>query len=257
MIAFAVKNILRKAVLTENFSYNKASGIYDYLIKHFEQDPQKKYFFLESETIYVKQPQKKTCYIKNFQKLPHDLFPPWVECLNQTKYLLLPVITTFRGNSLHALKKKDHSWTISKSSVSPQTLPLRDDTDCEEDDDMEGYEMRANSVIEIIKKDNISALFSPPESLELFYLCTVIEVGVAIERIVDKHNHSIKSGWHYVKCCYLEKIKEWKSMIKYKLYDAVCVLLTQVMNPLVVLNENLGSPSRNINGFQIACNFKE
>lgn len=76
MIAFAVKNILRKAVLTENFSYNKASGIYDYLIKHFEQDPQKKYFFLESETIYVKQPQKKTCYIKNFQKLPHDLFPP-------------------------------------------------------------------------------------------------------------------------------------------------------------------------------------
>ena len=117
--------------------------------------------------------------------------------------------------------------------------------------------MRANSVIEIIKKDNISALFSPPESLELFYLCTVIEVGVAIERIVDKHNHSIKSGWHYVKCCYLEKIKEWKSMIKYKLYDAVCVLLTQVMNPLVVLNENLGSPSRNINGFQIACNFKD
>ena len=116
-----------------------------------------------------------------------------MECLNQTNYLLLPVITTFRGNSLHALKKKDHSWTISKSSVSPQTLPLHDDIDCEEDD-MEGYEMRANSVIEIIKKDNISALFSPPESLELFYLCKVIEVGFAIDRIVDNYNHSIESG---------------------------------------------------------------
>ena len=55
MNAFGVKNILRKAVLTENFSCNKASDIYDYLIKHLEQDPHKKYFLLESGTVYAKE----------------------------------------------------------------------------------------------------------------------------------------------------------------------------------------------------------
>ena len=89
------------------------------------------------------------------------------------------------------------------------------------------------------QKDNIIASFSPPESLELFYLCKVIEVGVATKRIVDKHNHSIKSGSYYIKWQYLEKIKEQKSMIKYILLpDAVYVLPTQVMNFLVLLNEN-------------------
>ena len=115
-------------------------------------------------------------------------------------------ITAFRGDSSHALKKKDHSCTISKQQIIPHTLSSEsdeeiesDDIDCEEDDDMEIYKMRANSVIVIIQKDNIIASFSPPKSLELFYLCKVIEVGVATKRIVDKHNHSIKSGSYYIK----------------------------------------------------------
>ena len=76
MSAFEVKNFLRKAVLTDNFSYNKASDIYNYFIKHFEQDPQKKYFLLESETIYEKQSQKKTYYIKNCRSRHMICFHP-------------------------------------------------------------------------------------------------------------------------------------------------------------------------------------
>ena len=35
----------------------------------------------------------------------------------------------------------------------------------------------------------IIALYSPPRSLELFYLCKVLEKGVAIEDIVDNNNY--------------------------------------------------------------------
>ena len=44
--------------------------------------------------------------------------------------------------------------------------------------------------------------------LRTFYLCKVIDVGVATKCIVDKGNHCIESGSHYIKCQYFEKIKE-------------------------------------------------
>ena len=243
MSAFWVKNVLRKAVLTDNFSYNKASDIYDYLIKHFQQDPQKKCFFLESETIYPKQFQKKACYTKNCGS--HHMICVHPDGSVQTKQnicschncIQVEFITCIeeRGSFLHNRQVADKS---SDSSESDEEIES-DDIDCEEGGDMDRYEMSANSVIEIIQKDNIIVLFSPPESLEPFYLCKVIEVGVATKRIVDKPNYSIESGSHYIKCQYLEKIKEWKSTIKYKLLpDAVYVFLTQVTNPLVALNEN-------------------
>ena len=131
-----------------------------------------------------------------------------------------------------------------KGSFLPQQLTNKtselfseshDDADGDENEcenyDMERFEIRANSVIEIILKDNVIALYSPPESLELSYLCKVIAVGVATKHIVDKGNHCIKSASHYIKCQYFEKIKERKLMIKYKLLpDIVLVLPTQVMN---------------------------
>ena len=58
-----------------------------------------------------------------------------------------------------------------KSSESP--FEFYDDTDGDDDeceDYMERFKMRANSVIEIIQKDCVTALYSPPESLKLFYL---------------------------------------------------------------------------------------
>ena len=122
MNAFGVKNVLRKAVLTENFSCNKASDIYDYLIKHLEQDPHKKYFLLESgEQFMQRSPKRRHATSKiaeatTFVSTLIGVFKP-----NKISAL---AITAFRGDSSHALKKKDHSCTISKQQIIPHTLPL-------------------------------------------------------------------------------------------------------------------------------------
>ena len=42
-------------------------------------------------------------------------------------------------------------------------------------------EMRSDSVFDVIKKDGVIALYSPPNSLELFYLCKVKEFGQLIK----------------------------------------------------------------------------
>ena len=50
------------------------------------------------------------------------------------------------------------------------------------EDDLERYEMRSSTVIEVIQKNSVIGLFSPPNSLELFYLCKVLEFGIAKTR---------------------------------------------------------------------------
>ena len=36
----------------------------------------------------------------------------------------------------------------------------------------EGYELRSNTNVDVKQKDNVIALYSLPNSLELFFLCT-------------------------------------------------------------------------------------
>ena len=50
--------------------------------------------------------------------------------------------------------------------------------------------MRANSVTVIAHQGNIIALYSPLTS-EPFYLCKVLDVGIATEKLVDACNHQL------------------------------------------------------------------
>ena len=47
-------------------------------------------------------------------------------------------------------------------------------------DENELYELRADTVIQVVQPGNVIALFSPPNALELFYLCIVKESGVCL-----------------------------------------------------------------------------
>ena len=57
-------------------------------------------------------------------------------------------------------------------------------------------------MIEVVKKNTIVALYSAPNSFEPFYLCYVIDIGVAQEKLVDTYNHVIEAGCAYLKCRY-------------------------------------------------------
>ena len=56
-------------------------------------------------------------------------------------------------------------------------------------DDMEKVELRSESVLQIIHQGSAIALYSPANSLELFYLCKVIECGVASDDLCNENKH--------------------------------------------------------------------
>ena len=110
-------------------------------------------------------------------------------------------------------------------------------------DEMKQYELRANSVIEIVQPGNVIALYSPPTAFEMFYLCKVLDTGIASEKMVDESNHNIDIGTQFIMCQYFEKVKEKRSYLSYKILpQIVYVLPSQVMNPMVNLNDNLELP---------------
>ena len=89
-----------------------------------------------------------------------------------------------------------------------------------------------------MNKNATIALYSASNYLELFYLCKVLDFGIADGNIVDDYNHLIPKGSKYTKCQYYQK-KEHRSGIYYKLFPKILyVLPTQVLSPLVNLDEN-------------------
>ena len=118
------------------------------------------------------------------------------------------------------------------------------DEECEYEDEDDGsteqYELRADSVLDVVQAGSYIALFSPPNALELFYLCKVLEFGVAVEDMQDDYNHTVLKGSKFIKCNYLKKKSEKKGRIAYKiLKKTVLVLPTEVMSPMVHLDEKL------------------
>ena len=60
------------------------------------------------------------------------------------------------------------------------------------------YELRSNSVLEVISVNDVIALFSSSTSLELFYLCKVLSFGIAEQNLKDQNNHCIGKGGLYI-----------------------------------------------------------
>ena len=94
-----------------------------------------------------------------------------------------------------------------------------------ENEQNELYEMRSDSVFGVIKKDGVIALYSPPNSLELFYLCKVKEFRIAQENLIDSLNHIIPKGSKFIKCQYFEKYKEKPGKIMFKLLPEIVLVL--------------------------------
>ena len=61
------------------------------------------------------------------------------------------------------------------------------------DDETELYEFRSDAVVQVVQPGNVIT-FSPPNALESFYLCNVVESGIAKQDIYDTQNHVIKEG---------------------------------------------------------------
>ena len=116
-----------------------------------------------------------------------------------------------------------------------------DSTDNEEDENEsedEGVhvnEIRADTMVDLIEKDSVVALYSHQNANGLFYLCKVVSSGVANENLTDTYEHHIK----YLLCKYFEKVREKRGFVHYKLLgDDVLVPTYQIVVPSVEMDIN-------------------
>ena len=90
--------------------------------------------------------------------------------------------------------------------------------------------MRTECVADVVTPNSFIALFSPPESFELFYICKAFSINTTSDMVVDDYRHIIQKGDKYIDCNYLEKVKEKHGHIYYKcLSKTVFVLPAQVL----------------------------
>ena len=66
------------------------------------------------------------------------------------------------------------------------------------------YEFRSGAVVQVVQPGNVIT-FSPPNALKSFYLCNVVESGIAKQDIYDTQNHVSKEGCSYIWVHHFEK----------------------------------------------------
>ena len=94
------------------------------------------------------------------------------------------------------------------------------------------------SELQVITKGSMIALFSPSNSLELFYLSKVLDFGVATKDLTDANNHQIGKDCPYILVNYFEKnanseFSKQGHVVYRSMSTLVYVYPPQVMSPSV------------------------
>ena len=115
-----------------------------------------------------------------------------------------------------------------------------------EDDETDGSEYEGNEISKEsffphIEKGSYIGLYSPPQASELFYLCKVLSCKTATTSISDANDHTVLQGMKYIRAHYLEKVKEKKNLVHYKLLSKkeTFVLPEQMFYPDVPVSQEL------------------
>ena len=135
----------------------------------------------------------------------------------------------------------------SASSSSGSECSDSDDSDIDSEDESEEIlQIVGDAVFDAVLEGCTVAIYSATGSKfgdELFYLCEVVEkVKSAEETFIDKNNQSriVEKGSPYLKCRYLEKVKEKRGKVFYKRLKVEAVVLPyQIFLPSVEISEDL------------------
>ena len=198
--------------MTKNFSFTTAEDIYNYLYNLFEIDEQREHYLVTPETNHSKISNDK---LKIDGCIPLHMFCCSPDGLIQLKRRICSCCMCKVGKFIEYNDEKDVIVYPRKSNQDESSSSSSDSEDSDRDDEVEEinveqYEMISASISEIVETGNIVALFAPPESVEMFYLCKVISIEVAEKEIIDDYYYTIQKGSVYLKCHYLEKVSEKK-----------------------------------------------
>ena len=165
MSSFGVKGLIRRAVVTENFSFTTAEDIYNYLYNLFEIDEQKEHYLVTPETIHSKRSNDK---LKIDVCIPLNMFCYSPDGSIQLKQRICSCCMCKVGKFIECNDEKGVISYPRNSNQDESRSSSSDSEDSDRDDevekiDVEQYEMRSASISEIVETGNIVALFAPPE----------------------------------------------------------------------------------------------
>ena len=174
MSAFGVKRPLQRAVVTLDFSYSNSKDIYEFLIDKYHNDEIKHYSLIDKDEITEKRKSNPLLIIKDCMEKHMLAFSP-NGCV-QTKVNISSCNVCIKGeftSCSHEVGKKLFFNYDSDEETSGGESD--EEFECEdiinnEEDGAEENEIRADCVVDAVKPGSYTALYSSPESFEMFYL---------------------------------------------------------------------------------------
>ena len=157
--AFGAKTPLRRAVVTEDFSYRCAANIQRFLFEKFQHDDQEHYFTIDPSIMEKLCENGEFFKIKDFQK--QDMFAFYCNGEIQCKDNLCSCDKCLVGQFVHCINQKGQVVTGSfdnQSSDDSDSGIEYETNDCPTED---YYQLRGDAVIDAIDMGNTIALYSP------------------------------------------------------------------------------------------------
>ena len=243
MSAFGVKTPLCRAVVNKDFKYRSSNEICTVLKSQFQGDPQKLYSVIECEDIIsLREEESNPIKIPGCVKNSYHMICFEPNGTIVTKVNLCSCAECLEGNVSDCSIEKGNMVCGDDDEKDTDSEVEYEDEDVLGDDiydnDYERYELRSESVLEALTKESVIALFSPSNSLELFYLCHVLDFGVATEDLKDENNHRIGKDCPYILVNYYEmkansEFSKQGHMVYRSTSTPVYVYPPQVMSPSV------------------------
>ena len=253
MSAFGVKSPLRRAVVTQDFKYNCANDIKNFLEERFSaQYPEKQYFTVEPSELDELRQNKDEFIIKNCQA--QHMISYFANGQVQGKINMCSCDKCLIGEFIHCTVEMG---TILQNSNNESDSEGDDEADYENEEHSEELftesVVHGDSILDSIAKGNIIALLA--DSSDPFYLCKVLDFGIAVAEIGDrKTNNFVSVGEQYIACQYLDldkKRRKTKGKMHYRLLDGIVYINpAEVFVPCVTMEDDL---TLSVEEFQWLC----
>ena len=159
MSAFGVKGPLMRAVITQDLHYQCAKDIHNYMSNNFRSDPAKHYFVLANYEISKYKIDRLPLVVKRCRSLHMRSF--FLDGSVQSKINLCSCSNCIEGDFTSCLIEKGKFVLVTDASDDDSSSEDFDnDFDVDEESDTEMYELRAETVNDVLTKDTCIALYT-------------------------------------------------------------------------------------------------
>ena len=229
MSGFGLKDPLRRAIITDDFFFNNAEELHQFLEERFREDPSKFYTIISSDVLAKSRENKSELMIKGCMNCHMISFHPNGEYFIKEQLCFCSSCQLGKFKECEEVVKDDE--TVQNTDVLIFSDNDKDNGLNFLDDDGDNFGKEAFLMIEA---GSLVALYSAENSLENFILCRIDSKSTAESDIEDSYGHVIRKGMQYLSGVYYEKEYVKKHYVHYKVLEKLVLINpAQVFYPFV------------------------